>query len=659
MNLSNHQQRQLQQQAAQILRQVAPWLDPLGRRVLTALLMRTAQGWHLFIRRDPAPADTAVAYLVGPGGVFTVVVGERPPDERAALIIAREAEERCAGMRGPRDQVLANSAVRHVVVLPGTGKRMSSPLYQVLTERDLDSLYRTDGVLLNRRQAESVANQLAIRLKEYQRVGVGTAQRAPEGDGMLNAEELTADQVAAAQERPFETWMTFLHPHQHAIATRDYAGPARISGPAGTGKTVVALHRLRHLARHTTGPLLFTTFVRTLPVVHRESFRRLAPELADRIQFVHLHAWARSFLTDRGLPATVHSTQVNTAFSHAWMAHRTSLQELAPATGYWQDEIDRVIKGRGLATLQDYTAISRRGRSVPLNGSQRALVWQLYETYERNLAEKHLMDHNDLISSALRELIARPLDEPYAAVVVDEVQDITLTGLRLLHQLSGDGPNRLLLVGDGQQQVYPGGWRLSEAHIPVRGRGEVLRVNYRNRANILGFAQRFQATNNVDDLDGAEGVALRDVECANPGGETRRWRGPEADLPNALVDAVKTLPVPKDHAALIIFDHRSLKRCTEILNRAGIPLQRLDQYTGEPVGALKIGTVHRAKGLDFQAVLTVLFPPEDARTEAAEHENREQRVRQHLVAATRARDYLWWAEIEPPHEAGKEPSSTT
>jgi superfamily I DNA/RNA helicase len=163
-----------------------------------------------------------------------------------------------------------------------------------------------------------------------------------------------------------------------------------------------------------------------------------------------------------------------------------------------------------------------------------------------------------MIDLALAEIVRNPLDEPYEAVVVDEVQDITLVGLRLLNKIAGDGRNRLLLVGDGQQQVYPGGWRLSDAGIPVQGRGEVLRVNYRNRANVLEFAQRFDAKNQVDDLDGGPGVALHDVELANSGGRVQHWTGTAQELPTALTEAVRALQVPLNQTALIVFHHSHL-----------------------------------------------------------------------------------------------------
>ncbi|PPK63736.1 AAA family ATPase [Actinokineospora auranticolor] len=644
--MNQSRQRQLQRRATEVLTRDAPWLDPLGRRVCTALLVRTAQRWRLFLHPG-SPSDVADAYFIGPAGVCSLLIRDRLPDEATARAVARHAEERFAGVRGPGGQVLASSALRHLVVLPGGGKRVTSPspLYRVVPEQDLDALFRREAAVLTRDQAQSIAAQAAHRLTGYRRVEVEPVERAAEAPGLLDEADLTADQLAAAQQRPFESWMAFLHPQQQAVVARNYGGPARISGPAGTGKTVVALHRLLHLARRSTGPLLFTTFVRTLPAVHQGTFHRMAPEFADRVRFVNLHAWARDFLAERGRPVTQWRAQVATAFNLAWLSHRAALADLEPAPAYWQAEVDRVIKGRGLTTVDEYLRVTRRGRGLALNPAQRTAVWGLYEAYERHLAEKDLSDYNDLVAIARAELAARPLEVPYAAVIVDEVQDITLTGLRLLRQLAGDGPNRLLLVGDGQQQVYPGGWRLSEAGIPVQGRGAVLRVNYRNRAAVLDFARRFDATNQVDDLDGAAGVALRDAETANPGGRTEPWTGTDSELPDALTGAIAALPVPRGRTALITFNHRDLERCAAILREAGVPVAHLDQYTGEPEDTVKIGTVHRAKGLDFQAVIAVAFTRSGKPNDPAEQELR---ARRHLVAATRARDYLWWGVVTPP-----------
>ncbi len=641
MSLSAHAQRQVHQQANDLLDRTLPGLPPPKRRVLAALLARTAEGSHLFVAHAPS-APVADAFLVGRGGISAVVIADHHPDDSRAHAVAQHAAERCGGIRVGRDRELPRSAVDLVLVTPEAAQ---SAIFRVLAEKDLPTLFAPDTTRLNRAQIRSVADTLAPRLSHFRRLSVSAPEQVVDSSGFFDADDLTADHLATAQQDSFESWMTFLHPHQHAVVTRDYMGPARISGPAGTGKTVVALHRLRYLARRSIGPLLFTTFVRTLPPVHEKSFRRLAPELADRVAFTHLHAWIRLLLSSRGRDVAVDSRQVNNAFSHAWMAHRDVLEDIEPTPDYWRTEIDRVIKGRGIDTLADYLRVSRRGRTVRLDARQREQVWPLYETYQRNLADRGFIDHNDLVSVAMTELAERPLDIPLAAVMVDEVQDITLNGLRLLQRMAGDGPNRLLLIGDGQQQVYPGGWRLSDAGIPIQGRGEVLRVNYRNRAEVLGFAKLIDATNHVDDLDGAAGVALRQAESVNSGGTVRRWRGSPQDLEAALTAAIEELPVPRGRAALLVFQHRDLDSCARALRRAGIPTLQLEHYEGSPDDKLKIGTVHRAKGLDFQAVLVVQFTDGPAHGSAAEQETRELRERQRLVAATRARDHLWWGVV--------------
>ncbi|WP_037313234.1 UvrD-helicase domain-containing protein [Amycolatopsis orientalis] len=640
--------RRLEAQAGQLLESTFTDLDSLQRNVLTALLSRTGAGWRLLVNMALPSNDgrSADAFLIGCTGVLALLITDRDPDDEAVRQVLRHAKERFAGISGPRGRSLAESAIHLAVIGSGAGKARQDGIYWSLTESSLDRVFRRDALHLDQRLVARIAGQAERRLRGYRPLAVQRLDRAPEADGLLDPAELIEDQLGAAQRRPFDSWLTFLHPRQNAIVKRDYSGPARISGPAGTGKTVVALHRLRHLARLSTGPLLFTTYVHSLPSVVKTAFDRLAPELEGRAEFTNLHGWVRRFLAERGVPVNVDRRKIDTVFSFAWMAYRERLQLIEPNVDYWRTELDRVIKGRGITTLDGYVAAARRGRILPLNASQREHVWGLYEHYQRGLTDKGVHDHNDLIELGHAELVRRPLETPYAAVVVDEVQDITLGGLKLLRVLAGDGPNKLLLVGDGQQQVYPGGWRLSDAGIPIQGRGELLKVNYRNRAEVLGFARRFDATNRVDDLDGAAGVTLRAAESASDGGSTATWRGTSRDLPDALVDAVRTLPVDRDHAALIVFHHKDLSRCAEILRAAGITTLALEKYTGEADGKLKIGTVHRAKGLDFQAVMVLENIRESVTGTQAEEERRELRGRQHLVAATRARDFLWWGVLD-------------
>lgn len=630
-----------QRQAADLVKQRYPTADPGFRQVMGALLVQ--RGWRLLACSDPARPGVH-ACLIGRGGVLAVVIGDHLPDHDAARALLAEAEHGFASVRvGGR--VLASPGL--VAVRPGAGEARSRAdgLYQAVRAADLAAYLGKVTTHLTNRQVDALVER--ARLPGFAELMLAARTRPAEAPGLLDPDDLRDEQVVAAKERSFASWLTFLHPAQRGIVTRRFSGPARISGPAGTGKTVVALHRLRHLARRTTGPLLFTTFVRTLPAVHRESFLRLASELDDRVEFIGLHAWAGRLLAERGIPADLNRERIGTAMAFAWKGHRDALEQIAPFS-YWKTEVDTVIKGRGIRSLAEYEAVERRGRIRNLGVHQRARVWAFYEAYQMNLAAKGLVDYNDLIEIAWREI-----DEPpYAAVVADEVQDISLMGLRLLHKLAGSGPDGLLLVGDGQQQVYPGGWRLSEADITVRGRGAVLKVNYRNGSEILDFAKGLGATNEVDDLDGAAGVSLQDAEAVHAGGRVRRWRGPLAELPLALAEAVRGLESPRGRSAVIVLD--GVDRAVKMLRKAGIETALLEHYVGQEDDVLKVGTVHRAKGLDFQAVIAVHTPSDDHDDDA-----RELRARQLLVAATRARDELWWIEVAPVTQGSPGASAVT
>ncbi|WP_424185954.1 UvrD-helicase domain-containing protein [Actinokineospora sp. G85] len=608
------------------------------RRVLAALLAGISAGGGLFVRAEPAPGEPD-AFQVSRSGVLAFTIGDHAPTADTARALVRHAEERCAGLRGPRGRELPSTAVSVIWVRPGADEARSRDdrLYLAVNELGLAKL-PTDA--LSARTADSLVEQLRPRLRHYR---LQTARKQAKDDPqqeLLDGDAVVGDVVEEARERPFDSWLTFLHPSQRKLVTRHYAGPARISGPAGTGKTVVALHRMRHLARRSPGPLLFTTFVRTLPEVHARAFRALAPELADRVEFTNLHAWALRLLRERGHDIALDSGAVTTAFSLAWAACRADLVPLEPDSGYWHDELRQVIGGRGLSTLEEYLRVPRRGRRLRLTERQKEAVWALRDRYRDELARRGAVDFDDVIARAEAE-VARQAPAAYAAVVVDEVQDLSLAGLRLLHRVAVDGPNRLLLVGDGQQQVYPGGWRLSEAGIPVQGRGEVLRVNYRNRTEILDFARAMGAVDAVDDLDGGAGVTLREVEAAHsPGGSVRTWAGTAAELPAALVAAIADTPAAQ-RTAVIAFDHATRNRCAAALVAAGIAVTPLERYSGEPDDTVKVGTVLRAKGVDFQNVFVVAADaPDDDDPEAGRLAER-----RHLVAATRARDHLWWGVV--------------
>ena len=191
-------------------------------------------------------------------------------------------------------------------------------------------------------------------------------------------------------------------------------------------------------------------------------------------------------------------------------------------------------------------------------------------------------------------------------VIVDEVQDLNLIALQLLHAVAGEGPDGLFLVGDGQQAVYPGGFTLTEAGISVTGRATVLRTNYRNTQEILDIASAIVAQDSFDDLEGHPELGHRDLTVARRGGVVLRVDGSRpSDVETALTSAIERAcedgTRPGDMAVLVSRLDEA-ERCHRVLRQAGIATVDLVEYDGVTSEAVKVGTFKRAKGLEFSHV---------------------------------------------------------
>ncbi|MBA8989915.1 hypothetical protein FHW23_001161 [Curtobacterium pusillum] len=320
-------------------------------------------------------------------------------------------------------------------------------------------------------------------------------------------DELTDQLLDGVLEAPIEDWMAFLDPAQAKLVRRSFNGPARIRGAAGTGKTVVGLHRAAYLARSTGGRVLFTTYIKTLPRVLEALLEHLAPDMVGRVDFVGVHAFATRLLKERGIAFRAPGLEARLAFDDAWNAIRASspLRSSRFSRLYWEDEIKHVIKGRGLTRFEQYADLARVGRKHALPLETRQAVWDLYEAYSRGLRERRAHDWEDIVLLARDAVAAVPL-ERYDAVIVDEAQDLSCAMVSLMHHLVGDRTDGLTLIGDGQQTIYQGGYTLGEVGISLSGRGVVLDVNHRNTAEILEFAKEMVADDQFVDIEGVDGV---------------------------------------------------------------------------------------------------------------------------------------------------------
>lgn len=436
---------------------------------------------------------------------------------------------------------------------------------------------------------------------------------------------------------------------QRQAAYEDFRGPAKITGTAGTGKTVVALHRARHLAE--AGRRVFlTTYSNTLAAdLKRKLDLVCGPRERERIRVSTVHSAARELLKQGGarVPRLARMDEIGPLLEEA------ALSASVKFTPYFlRTEWSRVIVAQGIETWEQYRSASRAGRGTPLRVRERLEIWHVFDETRRRLQSKRAVDFSDLCRLAREVLEAGDLQSPYDAVIVDEVQDLNPQEILLLKALGGTGTNGLALIGDGGQRIYSGGFSLRSLGIEVRGRSRKLLVNYRTSEQIRRFADRVLGED-ADDLD--EGAERRT-------GTRNLFGGPEPEIHEFESAAEEDAWVAGrisdlldegfegDRIGVFARVNRRLNGIERALRERKIESARLkDNEDASGDFRVRLGTMHRVKGLEFQAVFVVSINAEmlphrlsyEDPDDALEVREARQRERQLLyVNVTRARELV-------------------
>jgi superfamily I DNA/RNA helicase len=403
-----------------------------------------------------------------------------------------------------------------------------------------------------------------------------------------------------------EDWMVFLSPVQRRAVDRAVGGPARVTGGPGTGKTVVGLHRAASFARAAEPGqrILLTSFVSTIPKVLEGLFERLAPDVVDRCDFSSVHALAMAVL-GRGTVRPDHDA-AKSRFA-ACLRRVPERYNLLRFRGrfteeYLWEEVTRVIEGRGLESNGAYLALARHGRRRQMAPALRAALWGVYEEYRRacDSGPEPVADWDWILKLALDRVRDDGERTRYAAIVVDEAQDISEVGVRfLVNLLEGGSSGRLMLLGDGAQRIYPGGYRLSELGLEVRGRSFPLTVCYRSTDEIMQAVAALGRSISTEDFgeDGLRSLATSTRRVGpRPGLHAFKTAQEEVDWVLGQLDPDD---LALDGTAILAFSNREVDRWQDLITGAGLGCVRLDKYSGRPVPGVKVGTFHRAKGLEF------------------------------------------------------------
>jgi superfamily I DNA/RNA helicase len=501
----------------------------------------------------------------------------------------------------------------------------------VRTETELDALqaalpveaYEALFLLAAGDTVEQILNARETRVdRQIDTTNFEAALQTPESQSRFVVVDDEA--MVSIMNAPLAQWRVFLHPTQHKLSSGDRSGPVRVLGGAGTGKTVVAMHRAKWLAENRTHgkqKVLFTTFTKNLALDIEDNLKTLCTKATlEKIEVRNLDSWVHGFMRSRKLEHRIVYDRKAEGALQAWQAAMTAKDgSLDLPDSFYEDELEQVVLAHGVTTKDEYRAVRRTGRGVVLSRAKRDAVWPVFEEYRGQLASRKLKEvddaYRDVATLLDEEISAGKVPATYSAIVIDETQDLGPQALRLLRAMIASNPNDLFFVGDGHQRIYTRNRAaMSKCGIDIRGRSKKLYLNYRTTDEIRKQAVAVLEGCEIDDLDDGHD-------------ETKRYKslshGPVPrviDVPSneeAMSQAVNLVKAWAEQdgadtgASVCVI--ASSKKTRDALARnfqsQGLQAAVIDenQNASAVQGATYFATMHRAKGLEFDRVI-VLAP---------------------------------------------------
>ena len=517
--------------------------------------------------------------------------------------------------------------------------------------------------------AAHLPREASEALLEYAATGRLALAAAPTADPLAHPDSQRrfrvlegADELRAALDAPFEQWTIFLHPSQRAVVDRQFSAPARVLGSAGTGKTVVALHRVfRLLQSDPDARLLLTTFSDPLARALRKKLALLVsdrPGMMERVtvaSFLDIAAQLWTLNTGHK-PHVAVDDVIRSLLGKA--AAAAGVIEFTPQFLY--SEWTYVIDAWQVDSAQAYTNVPRMGRKNRLGARQRERLWTVFAAVRDSLAQRGLTTPAGIFAAVTGTYRNRE-EKPFTHIVVDEAQDLGVAELRFLSSITPSQRDGLFFAGDIGQRIFQQSFSWLGLGVDVRGRSAALKVNYRTSHQIRRAADRLLPAT-VRDVDGNED---------NRAGTVSVFDGPDP-MVRIVDDEAAEVAAASEHLKAII-DHgvdpgdiglfvrslAQLPRARAVAEAAGVAMRSFVDPGADAPPALLLGTMHLAKGLEFRAVLIIacdegVLPLEERITDVADEFELDEVVateRQLLyVAATRARERLWISGVAPGSE---------
>lgn len=471
----------------------------------------------------------------------------------------------------------------------------------------------------------------------------------------------TSEELLKALDAPWDKWTVFLHPDQRKLVEQKCSGPFRVSGSAGTGKTIVALHRAVFLLKsNPESRVLLTTFSETLANALRDRLKKLlvgSPMLGDRIDIFAFNEVALNLYSRLKNKKKIISQDVVLGLIEE---ERKKFPELQISSAYLASEWADVIDAWEVDTWEEYRSAKRLGRRKRLSDIQKQKVWEIFLNVKKSLEGMGSITINEAFNELSHE-ISQYKNTPYSNIVADEAQDVGVCQLRLLSALGANRENGLFFSGDLGQRIFQQPFSWKALGIEIRGRSKTLKVNYRTSHQIRIKADgllpeeisdvdqnKEDRQNTISVFDGTKPIVLSLGSVDEE----------KIVVSKEILNQIK-LGVRPEEIGIFVRTENEIERAENIIKAANLSAHLLSDRMNTLYNNVSIGTMHLAKGLEFKSVFVIACDdeiiPNQVRMENAIDEADLEEIYQterHLlyVACTRARDFLMVTGVDPSSE---------
>ncbi|HHV30357.1 3'-5' exonuclease [Acetivibrio mesophilus] len=464
------------------------------------------------------------------------------------------------------------------------------------------------------------------------------------------------EEISSILDNPIDFWRVFIHPKQQKIVEGNYSGSFQIKGAAGTGKTVVAMHRAKYLAEHVYNSeddlILYTTFSKKLAKSVEYNLKNMCDlEVLKRIEVVHLYSWIAKYMKRINVSFDIiddedRKTLIGYAIDKAGYNRNYTVQDII-------HEIDIVLKYNQITDIESYLKVSRNGAYKKLGRNQRKEVWSIISEYFELL---HQMDKQEwwMVFRDLTNIIKKNFENKYRAVIIDEAQDFGMPEYRLIRSIIKEKENDIFIVGDIRQKIYPTDVNFSKCGINILGnRTRQLLTNYRNTFEITQLADQIISNIEFKDFDEtlisnkrANAIIRGDKPFIN----AYTTKEDEAKFVAEEIRKIVDSGIEYNEIALVSRTNDYLKSIIRLLDKHGVKSTHLEDLNSIHKNNIYYGTMHSIKGFEFKVIFVVgvnksLIPLKSQIEKMEFGRQREEFIKLErsllYVAITRARDRVY------------------